>query len=164
MSPSIFIILCKQNLKHFWHCSVLHIYRKLQCIYYEAPANKSGNKFLIVINICVSQLRMFFLNSQSNFFPVVSQSYNANVMDESVLKGNTAIFKCHIPSFVSDYVSVVSWLQDDNNEIATKDDRYGAFYSLLICYKSRVVNVFSAIFFQIKKMIRIKGYWNSSPV
>lgn len=47
-------------------------------------------------------------------------------MDESVLKGNTAIFKCHIPSFVSDYVYVVSWLQDDNNEIVTKDDQYGA--------------------------------------
>ncbi|RZC32102.1 I-set domain containing protein, partial [Asbolus verrucosus] len=58
---------------------------------------------------------------------VVSQSYNANVMDESVLKGNTAIFKCHIPSFVSDYVFVISWLQDDNNEIVTKDDQYGAF-------------------------------------
>mgnify|MGYP005984837989 CR=1 FL=1 len=48
-------------------------------------------------------------------------------MDESVLKGNTAIFKCHIPSFVSDYVYVVSWLEDDDkHEIVTKDDQYGA--------------------------------------
>ncbi|XP_068899443.1 cell adhesion molecule Dscam1 isoform X37 [Tenebrio molitor] len=66
-----------------------------------------------------------------NVRAVVSQSYNANVMDESVLKGNTAIFKCHIPSFVSDYVYVVSWLQDDNNEIVTKDDQYDSKYLVL---------------------------------
>lgn len=59
-------------------------------------------------------------------FSVVSQSYNANVMDESVLKGNTAIFKCHIPSFVSDYVYVTSWLQDDGHEIISQDGMYGA--------------------------------------
>lgn len=59
-------------------------------------------------------------------FSVVSQSYNANVMDESVLKGNTAIFKCHIPSFVSDYVYVTSWLQDDGHEIIPQDGMYGA--------------------------------------
>ncbi|KAL3270310.1 hypothetical protein HHI36_009361, partial [Cryptolaemus montrouzieri] len=53
---------------------------------------------------------------------VVSQSYTANVMDESVLKGNTAIFKCHIPSFVSDFVNVISWLEDDKRDIVTQDD------------------------------------------
>lgn len=48
-------------------------------------------------------------------------------MDESVLKGNTAILKCHIPSFVSDYVFVVSWLQDDGHEILADDGaQYGA--------------------------------------
>ncbi|XP_057660494.1 cell adhesion molecule Dscam2 isoform X15 [Diorhabda carinulata] len=56
-----------------------------------------------------------------NVRAVVSQAYATNVMDESVLKGNTAIFKCHIPSFVSDYVSVTSWLQDDGHEIMTRD-------------------------------------------
>uniref|UniRef100_A0A6P7GL15 Down syndrome cell adhesion molecule-like protein Dscam2 n=1 Tax=Diabrotica virgifera virgifera TaxID=50390 RepID=A0A6P7GL15_DIAVI len=56
-----------------------------------------------------------------NVRAVVSQVYAANVMDESVLKGNTAIFKCHIPSFVSDYVSVTSWMQDDGHEIGLQD-------------------------------------------
>lgn len=46
-------------------------------------------------------------------------------MDESVLKGNTAIFKCHIPSFVSDYVYVTSWLQDGSHEIVAQDNTYG---------------------------------------
>ncbi|GJQ87297.1 Dscam [Trypoxylus dichotomus] len=62
---------------------------------------------------------------------VVSQAYNANVMDESVLKGNTAIFKCHIPSFVSDYVQVVSWLQDEKKEIVQKDGEYDSKYLVL---------------------------------
>lgn len=37
-------------------------------------------------------------------------------MDESVLRGNTAILKCHIPSFVADYVFVSSWISDDGDE------------------------------------------------
>lgn len=47
-------------------------------------------------------------------------------MDEHVLRGNTAIIKCHIPSFVADYVIVSSWLQDGSEEIYPKDnDTYG---------------------------------------
>lgn len=34
-------------------------------------------------------------------------------MDEHVLKGNTGILKCHIPSFVSDYVFVLAWIEDE---------------------------------------------------
>jgi len=33
-----------------------------------------------------------------------------------VIKGNTAIFKCIVPSFVADYVSVVSWEDTVGNE------------------------------------------------
>lgn len=37
-------------------------------------------------------------------------------MDEHVLKGNSAIIKCHIPSFVSDFVIVDAWIDDETNE------------------------------------------------
>jgi hypothetical protein len=37
-------------------------------------------------------------------------------MDEHVLKGNSAILKCHIPSFVSDFVYVDAWIDDELNE------------------------------------------------
>lgn len=40
---------------------------------------------------------------------VVNQYYEAILYDMFVIKGNTAIFKCIVPSFVADYVSVVSW-------------------------------------------------------
>lgn len=38
-------------------------------------------------------------------------------MDEHVLRGNAAIIKCHIPSFVAEFVQVDSWLEDDATEI-----------------------------------------------
>lgn len=38
-------------------------------------------------------------------------------MDEHVLRGNAAIIKCHIPSFVIDFVYVSSWILDENDEI-----------------------------------------------
>lgn len=48
-------------------------------------------------------------------------------MDEYVLRGNAAIIKCHIPSFVADYVFVSGWLEDENNVIAPSNtgDSYG---------------------------------------
>lgn len=49
-------------------------------------------------------------------FLVVNQLYTVNVMDESVLHGNTAILKCHIPSFVADYVFVSGWTSDVGDE------------------------------------------------
>lgn len=35
------------------------------------------------------------------------------MIDEYVLKGNTGILKCLVPSFVSDFVQIVSWVADD---------------------------------------------------
>lgn len=47
---------------------------------------------------------------------VVFQSYSVNVMDENVLRGNTAIVKCHIPSFVADFVFVDAWIANEDDE------------------------------------------------
>lgn len=46
-------------------------------------------------------------------FVVVYQDYMARVIDEHILRGNAATLKCLIPSFVSDFVDVVSWETDD---------------------------------------------------
>lgn len=44
-------------------------------------------------------------------------------MEEYVLRGNSAILKCHIPSFVSEYVIVTSWIiSEDNEEVEIKLD------------------------------------------
>lgn len=62
-------------------------------------------------------------------FIVVPQSYTVNVMDEAVLRGNSAILKCHIPSFVADFISVASWVEDEEREIFTTNDGVGHFDS-----------------------------------
>lgn len=38
------------------------------------------------------------------------------------MRGNSAILKCSIPSFVADFVHVVSWLDDSGEEIMTSED------------------------------------------
>lgn len=55
---------------------------------------------------------------------VVGQRYAVNVMDEHVLRGNAAIIKCHIPSFVAEFVEVDSWVEDETTVIYPKSD-YG---------------------------------------
>ena len=45
---------------------------------------------------------------------VVSQEYRTNVLEASVLKGNAAIFKCEIPSFVADFVYVTGWQEESS--------------------------------------------------
>uniref|UniRef100_T1IRM3 Down syndrome cell adhesion molecule-like protein Dscam2 n=1 Tax=Strigamia maritima TaxID=126957 RepID=T1IRM3_STRMM len=63
--------------------------------------------------------------------PLVVQIYEAQVYDEFVIAGNTAVMKCQIPSFVADYVSVTSWLRDSSfNIYASYDDVDGKYLIL----------------------------------
>ncbi|XP_050054045.1 cell adhesion molecule Dscam2 isoform X15 [Aphis gossypii] len=69
------------------------------------------------VYICMAKNRVGVIHSRDvNVRAVVNQLYTVNVMDESVLRGNTALLKCHIPSFVADYVFVSSWTSDDGDE------------------------------------------------
>lgn len=45
-------------------------------------------------------------------------------MEESVLRGNAVILKCHISTFVTEYVSVSSWIisEGDTEELEIKPD------------------------------------------
>lgn len=45
---------------------------------------------------------------------VVAQYYDIDVIKEFAIRGNAALLKCLIPSFVADFVSVVSWHTDQN--------------------------------------------------
>lgn len=67
---------------------------------------------------------------------MVTQNYDVNVLDEHVLRGNAAVFKCHIPSFVADFVVVSSWLEEGKLEIYP-DTNYGILFNLYLI-KSRV--------------------------
>lgn len=47
---------------------------------------------------------------------VVAQYYDTDVNKAYVIRGNAAVLKCEIPSFVADFVSVVSWHTDHNED------------------------------------------------
>ncbi|CAM1309779.1 Uncharacterised protein r2_g1992 [Pycnogonum litorale] len=50
---------------------------------------------------------------------VVDQEYRTQVYDEYVILGNTAVLRCNIPSYISDFVEVTSWIIDDDKRIST---------------------------------------------
>jgi hypothetical protein len=65
-----------------------------------------------------------------NFIPqliisVVNQFYDAEITKEYVMRGNAAILKCLIPSFVADFVHVTAWINDEGEEIVLGNDYNG---------------------------------------
>ncbi|KAG8193123.1 hypothetical protein JTE90_004947 [Oedothorax gibbosus] len=58
---------------------------------------------------------------------VVQQTFVPMVYDDYVIRGNTAVLRCHLPSFVREYVTLDSWLIDDDVVIKstdTQNDKY----------------------------------------
>ena len=58
------------------------------------------------------------------FLKVVTQPYEAEADNEYVIRGNTAIMKCEVPSFVADFVTVEMWMDTDGNTYYQNSD-YG---------------------------------------
>lgn len=57
------------------------------------------------------------------YFTVVDLNYyEAEVVSEYVIKGNTAVLKCNIPSFVADFVRVEAWIGSDGTEFTSTTD------------------------------------------
>ncbi|KAG1650328.1 Down syndrome cell adhesion molecule-like protein Dscam2 [Nymphon striatum] len=59
------------------------------------------------------------------------QQIQAQVYDEYVVAGNTAVLKCHIPAFYKDDLEVVSWIREDNKIITAEssDQNFEVTYS-----------------------------------
>lgn len=47
------------------------------------------------------------------FVTVVTQVYQPEIMTEYVIRGNSAILKCSIPSYIAEFVTVDAWIRDD---------------------------------------------------
>lgn len=78
---------------------------------------------------------------------VVHQSYEVGVPDEYVIKGNSAIFKCNIPSFVADFVDVISWLTSAKEQVIPsgsfgKKDKAFLFINKLTYFQVEFVALF----------------------
>ncbi|XP_025834465.1 Down syndrome cell adhesion molecule-like protein Dscam2 isoform X28 [Agrilus planipennis] len=59
-----------------------------------------------------------------NVRAVVAQYYDVDVNKEYAIRGNAAILKCQIPSFVADFVSVISWHTDQNENFYPGNNSY----------------------------------------
>lgn len=44
---------------------------------------------------------------------MISQPFEAEADNEYVIRGNAAIMKCEVPSFVSDFVQVEMWMDSE---------------------------------------------------
>jgi len=53
---------------------------------------------------------------------VVHQYYQSEVNNEYVIRGNAAILKCSIPSFVAEFVQVIGWQDDQGNSFDPDQD------------------------------------------
>ena len=49
---------------------------------------------------------------------MTNQHFEVDIFRESVIVGNDAIFKCSVPSFVSDFVTVDSWVDSEGINLA----------------------------------------------
>lgn len=56
---------------------------------------------------------------------MVQQQYDTEVNNEYVIRGNSAILKCSIPSFVADFVTVVSWHDESDNSFILGETKDG---------------------------------------
>ena len=48
---------------------------------------------------------------------VVRQNYTTQAEDEYVIKGNDVLMKCKIPSFVTDQMSVINWIDEEGTAL-----------------------------------------------
>lgn len=48
---------------------------------------------------------------------MIRVKYEIRTYDDFVVKGNTAVLKCYVPSSVKDFVPVISWETDEGFSI-----------------------------------------------
>lgn len=66
-----------------------------------------------------------FCGKKYQTWVVAAQHYDTDINKEYVIRNNAAILKCVLPSYLSDYLTVVSWKIDDE-EMTYNDQQYGS--------------------------------------
>ncbi|XP_049290924.1 Down syndrome cell adhesion molecule-like protein Dscam2 isoform X30 [Anopheles funestus] len=68
-----------------------------------------------------------------NVRAVVNQYYVTEAENEYIIRGNSAILKCKIPSFIGDFVSIDAWIDDSGEEYnqATNSEQLDGKYMVL---------------------------------
>ncbi|CAG0897063.1 unnamed protein product [Darwinula stevensoni] len=71
------------------------------------------------------------LSRETRLRAVVHHPYEVRVGDESVTVGNTAVFRCLLPSYVEDDVTVTSWFLGSKHNIYPQEEGGGEKYHML---------------------------------
>ena len=75
---------------------------------------------------------------------MVDQIYDTDVNKEYIINGNSAILKCQMPSFIADFLTVISWNTDHDDHYSISDSTNYGNYSTqkrLILIQSLLYNV-----------------------
>ena len=62
---------------------------------------------------------------------MILQDYQTEISNEHVILGNEAIFKCSIPSFVSDFVTITAWVDNKATSFELNSLHHGKCSMLL---------------------------------
>ncbi|XP_061381094.1 cell adhesion molecule Dscam2 isoform X11 [Danaus plexippus] len=80
---------------------------------------------------CLARNQVGTIHSRDvNVRAVVNQFYEAEILTEYVIRGNSAVLKCSIPSFVADFVKVEAWIDEEGTEITLIDNLDGKYLVL----------------------------------
>lgn len=63
---------------------------------------------------------------------MVGHFYESQVYDEYVIKGNSALLKCNIPSFVSDFVDIIEWTDSNGSHYLLHKNYDGTINAILV--------------------------------
>lgn len=86
---------------------------------------------------------------QIRWISVVIQQYEAEVNNQYVIRGNSAIMKCEIPSYVSDFIMVDMWVDSDGGSYHPNPEQYGTssrFFAFWIAFFMSTVYGFHSTF------------------
>ncbi|XP_014244470.1 Down syndrome cell adhesion molecule-like protein Dscam2 isoform X40 [Cimex lectularius] len=83
------------------------------------------------VYICLAKNSVGSIHSRDvNVRAVVAQEYETNADMEYAIKGNSVVLKCKIPSFVADFVTVVSWHTDSGEDFYPNNNYDGKYLVL----------------------------------
>ncbi|XP_021929580.1 Down syndrome cell adhesion molecule-like protein Dscam2 isoform X6 [Zootermopsis nevadensis] len=84
------------------------------------------------VYVCLARNSVGSIHSRDvNVRAVVQQFYDTDVNKEYAIRGNSAVLKCQVPSFVADFVSVVSWHTDQGESFYPSTSDYDGKYLVL---------------------------------
>ena len=93
------------------------------------------SSYLILMKFATLSYSFLFFN-----FSVVVQKYATDPQRQVyVIVGNSALIKCEIPSFVADFVSVVSWVE--NNGLEYFPNHNGILFFFLTQWETQAVTL-----------------------